>query len=351
MRLAAGVAQRGCSSPVGTAVGRGAGDRIDSHAVVDIVATVGGYHLEWGSVLCYAVSFYAVSLIGACVEALMPFPKLNRRRFLSMGAAAAGGALVYARFLEPYWLQITHRRMPIAGLPAALVGKKVVHATDLHISPDVPDDYIRRVFDTIRDISPDFVLYTGDYVSSHSDLKVAVPQVLDTIAQGSLGTFAVLGNHDYGPGFDDEAYAREVIALLETRDVQVLRNRWVDCHGLSIVGIDDLWASNCHPELALMRLPASAPSIALLHNPDGVELDRWAGFSSWILCGHTHGGQCRLPWLPPPRLPIHHRKYASGAFKLTGNRSLYVSRGVGHSRPVRFCARPEIAVFELAEAG
>jgi predicted MPP superfamily phosphohydrolase len=73
----------------------------------------------------------------------------------------------------------------------------------------------------------------------------------------------------------------------------------------------------------------------------------WDGYEGWILSGHTHGGQCKPPFLPPPLLPVRNRAYTSGEFALAGNRRMYISRGVGHLIRVRFGARPEVVLFEL----
>ena len=66
-----------------------------------------------------------------------------------------------------------------------------------------------------------------------------------------------------------------------------------------------------------------------------------------MLSGHTHGGQCKAPFLPPPLLPVRNRRYTRGEFVVGGNRRLYISRGVGHTLQVRFNVRPEVTVFTL----
>ena len=88
-------------------------------------------------------------------------------------------------------------------------------------------------------------------------------------------------------------------------------------------------------------------NIALCHNPDVCDLD--IGFDSWILSGHTHGGQCKAPFLPPPLLPVKNKKYASGEIDLEDGRTLYINRAIGHLWQVRFNVRPEITIFELAK--
>jgi predicted MPP superfamily phosphohydrolase len=127
----------------------------------------------------------------------------------------------------------------------------------------------------------------------------------------------------------------------------MLRNQAHDVDGLQIVGFDDLWAERFDARAALDNCDRGRPAIALSHNPDTVDLPGWERFQGWILSGHTHGGQCKPPFLPPPLLPVRNRRYPQGEFALDGERRLYVNRGVGHLIPVRFNVRPEITLFEL----
>lgn len=87
--------------------------------------------------------------------------------------------------------------------------------------------------------------------------------------------------------------------------------------------------------------------MALCHNPDGVDDPGWAGFRGWILAGHTHGGQCKPPWFDSPILPVQDRRSTSAPFELGNGRRLYLNRGIGYLRRVRFNCRPEITLFEL----
>jgi hypothetical protein len=123
-----------------------------------------------------------------------------------------------------------------------------------------------------------------------------------------------------------------------------------EVEGLQIVGLDDLWAKRFEPTEAFAGYDDRRPAIALSHNPDTVDLPVWDRYEGWILSGHTHGGQCKPPFLPPPLLPVRNRRYTQGEFSLSGNRSLYISRGVGHLLPVRFNVRPEVTLFELCPA-
>jgi predicted MPP superfamily phosphohydrolase len=102
--------------------------------------------------------------------------------------------------------------------------------------------------------------------------------------------------------------------------------------------------------LAWAASPAQGPRLVLAHDPDIVfDLDRiGAPPPVLVLAGHTHGGQIRLPFLPPfytsTRLP---RRYASG-FHVWRGIPLYVTPGIGTSvLPARFLVRPEVTLIDL----
>ncbi|HMO86864.1 MAG TPA: hypothetical protein PKC18_18290, partial [Lacipirellulaceae bacterium] len=50
---------------------------------------------------------------------------------------------------------------------------------------------------------------------------------------------------------------------------------------------------------------------------------------------------------PPPLLPVSNRRYVAGEYELAPGRRLYINRGLGYLRRVRFNCRPEITLFTL----
>ena len=95
---------------------------------------------------------------------------------------------------------------------------------------------------------------------------------------------------------------------------------------------------------------SARPAVVLCHNPDACDLPGWRDFQGWVLSGHTHGGQCRPPFLPPPLLPVKNPRYTAGTIALGEHRTLYINRGLGHLLKVRFNARPEVTIFTLEKA-
>ena len=275
---------------------------------------------------------------------------MNRRRALHLligGLGAAGCAGIYALEIEPHWVEVVRRILPIKNLPEKLNGASLVQLSDLHVGLHVEEDYILDVFEKVRGMNPDIVAYTGDLVTHHSQILDQFRSIYLRMPKGKRATVLVLGNHDYGAAWSQHDQAVEYARFLEKQDVWVLRNKVVDVDGLQVAGLDDLWAGRFMPDLAFSRLVTRRPMIALTHNPDTVDSSGWRPFKGWILAGHTHGGQFKPPFLAPPRLPVRNRRYTSGAFELSGERRMYINRGIGYLHKARFNVRPEITLFEL----
>jgi len=260
------------------------------------------------------------------------------------------GVPAYTWRIEPHWLEVVDRPMPIAGLPRELRNKTLIQLSDLHISPFVDEDYLLSTFSAVAELAPDIVVITGDIISFVNDYLNHINRVVPHIPHGSLGTFAVLGNHDYGVDWNHPEVAEAVTSVAQSAGIQVLRNEVAEVNGLHIVGIDDLWSGFFDIPKALSLLPKDSNAIALSHNPDSADLPGWEEFSGWILSGHTHGGQCKPPFLPPPVLPVQNKQYTAGEYQLNKDRIMYINRGVGYLMRVRFNVRPEVTRFTLIEA-
>ncbi|OAI45568.1 hypothetical protein AYO44_12765 [Planctomycetaceae bacterium SCGC AG-212-F19] len=292
----------------------------------------------------------------------MPDPEyspLTRRRFLRKlagwgtvaGGAGVAGVGVYAWRIEPHWIEAVRRDLPIAHLPDALAGKVLVQISDLHIGPVVDEDYICGALARACSLQPDILAITGDFMTCHGSEQIGnVRRVLQHLRPARLATVAILGNHDYGAGWRQPAVAEELADMLRGQGLAVLRNATLDVAGLTIAGLDDYWSPCFAPYEVLPRLRPDRANLVLCHNPDVVDKPVWAGYQGWILSGHTHGGQCKPPFLTPPILPINNHQYHAGEIDLGDGRRLYVNRALGYLRRVRFNVRPEITVFRLAPA-
>jgi hypothetical protein len=279
---------------------------------------------------------------------------LSRRQLLAgvCQFAAIGAAGAYGTQVEPFWVQHHDYPMPLANLPWSFQGFRMAQLTDLHAGDDVPMEYLKSVVDKVVKARPDLVVITGDLVTSSVKYANPICDVLGALPAAGIQSVAIFGNHDYRHG--DDIYTPVVLSdMLEQRlthnGITVLRNRAMAItrsnKRLWLVGLEDLWSGEFSPGIAFAGVPANEPIIALSHNPDTAEeLDAYG--VQWILSGHTHGGQVRLPGVGALLLNVQNRRYQQGEYSLPHSK-LYISRGVGYLRRIRFMCRPEVPTFVL----
>jgi uncharacterized protein len=295
----------------------------------------------------------------------------------ALGALFVAGTVVESR-------AYTLRRFELPVLPAGTRPLRVLHLSDLHLTP-----WQRRERAWVReldDLEPDLVIDTGDNLA-HAG---AVPAVLDAL--GPLlerpGAF-VLGSNDYfAPRPKNPARylvrdrGRRVVGTrLPTSDlVRGLADAgWADLGNararldvrgvrLALVGVDD-------PHLGYDRFPPSAAAddavdlrIGVLHAPYTRVLDEMVDDGAGLLlAGHTHGGQLRVPGYGAlvTNCDLDRRRARGVSRWWPGAASssrrvpapddaawLHVSAGLGTSpyTPFRFSCRPEASLLTLVPA-
>lgn len=275
---------------------------------------------------------------------------MTRRQFLklaglSAAAAYLGGRAAWFSRGEKYDLHLTEWEVPLARLPRDLDGLRLVHFSDVHLTPALSEDYQRRALHLAAGLPADAYCYTGDLLST-VPRYLRKRQALLEAFRGKRGQYAVLGNHDY-------FYGRRpaVVETLGRAGWQVLRNRSLPLPATGgrvwMVGVDDPVTGRDDLAAALEEVPRDAVRLALTHTPDLVA-GLQPGQVDLLLAGHTHGGQVVLPLLGPPatntQLPA---RYAAGLFNYRGT-MLEVTRGVGVVQPYyRLNCPPEIALLTL----
>ena len=280
----------------------------------------------------------------------------SRRAFLRTAAVASVGAatvLGVGGAREAYGdPQISRQQFFFRNLPPGLEGLRLVQLSDLHAGPLIALPTLQRWRELAERERPELLLFSGDFVDSRAEELAP----LLTAFQGfrpALGTFAVLGNHDY---FDDP---RPIWRDLEAAGIRCLENRSALVHRnggtLAVMGLQDpmardgrflhkVFGPGPRPAEATLGLPEGAFRLCLNHRPSewGAALEAGARLT---LSGHTHGGQINLiPGVSSARIL---GPYTDGLYR-RGHDLLYVSRGLGVvGLPMRIQAPPELVVIEL----
>jgi hypothetical protein len=288
-------------------------------------------------------------------------PSPARRQFLGQTATAAvalpfvagGYGLLYGRLN----LETTEKRIPLARLPRAFEGFRIVQLSDIHIGPFMSEAEIRKVVQIANALKPDLAVLTGDFLIWDPATQQAVVNALAGL-RAPFGVFGCLGNH--------EAWSRSetsIARLFEQAGIRMLRQARVPIttqgEALNLIGVDFetrlRWRDRPGGGHVVRRYlegvePLVAPdtvNILLSHNPN--TFDRAADLGIDLsLAGHTHGGQVALEFVSPEISPARLiTPYVAGWFQKPGGQ-LYVNRGIGTiGFPIRLGAPPEITVLEL----
>ncbi|WP_448625752.1 metallophosphoesterase [Geodermatophilus sp. URMC 64] len=292
---------------------------------------------------------------------------------LPSAAVAAGTATVaYASLYErTRW---TLRRFDVPVLPPGSRPLSVLHLSDLHMTAGQRDK--QAWVAGLAGLEPDLVIDTGDNLAGFDAVQPTL-RALDPLLDRP-GAFVTSSNDYFAPKpknplkYFKKNHKRVHGERLPWRDLRdgLVERGWlnltnargeltVDGRRISFAGLDD-------PHLKLDRYervggpadPTADLRIGLVHSPEPRVLDRFAADGyDLLLCGHTHGGQLRVPFygalvtncgIDRHRVRWLHRWAEPTASNPNGT-WLHVSAGLGTSpyAPVRFACPPEATLLTL----
>ncbi len=223
---------------------------------------------------------------------------------------------------------------------------KIVQLSDLHLHSI--NTALEELASKVNQLKPDLIAITGDAIDEAENLDLLDEYL--RLVDKDIPKVAILGNWEYWGEVD----LKKLKAIYQKHNCALLVNesRQYELGGktLSVIGIDDFVGGYASYKLATDNFIKSDYNIVLNHCPKYSEqiVERCQKDNiSFILSGHTHGGQIRL-FNFIPFLPQGSGKYVKGWYKEL-NPPMYVSKGIGTSiLPVRFGSRSEVAVFNLA---
>lgn len=291
----------------------------------------------------------------------MPSPLRAAAGVVGLGAATLAYGVVIERNA------FTLRRFDVPVLPAGSSPLRLLHVSDLHITPNQ-----RRKQQFIRELAalqPDLVINTGDTIS-HPRAIPAIMRALEPLFEFP-GAF-VPGNNDYyvpqlrnplryfssrrgpvrGPRlpWPELASAMEASGWLNLTHVRaVVKAGAVE---VALAGTDDPHLKRARYSLiAGPAEPSAAVRVGVTHSPEPALLGSFArdGYDL-VLAGHTHGGQVRVPFGPAIvtncGIDVHRARWLH---QWDDRMWFHICAGLGTGpyTPVRFACRPEASLLTL----
>lgn len=279
-------------------------------------------------------------------------PSLSRRRFLALAGTAAWSLAALpspghaGRVFDTHALHIHEVTVPVSRLPHALEGLTIAHITDTHLRElGRLEEHVVRAIQTQN---PAVIVLTGDMLSSRAALPL-LAEFCHALTAPGRQVLAIRGNHEVWAHIP----LSDLHALYRRTGARLLVNEYYRLNaGLTIIGTEDSVTQHYDLRRALQGLPTTPVRIHLSHAPEVFDWPRQAS-SSFTLClaGHTHGGQIRLPFLPPLVPQGSGRRFVAGWYPTTGMGPAYVSRGIGTTAiPLRLNCPPELPFLRLTRA-
>ncbi|MBI4563582.1 MAG: metallophosphoesterase family protein [Planctomycetes bacterium] len=274
--------------------------------------------------------------LGAVAE--VRFIRLSAAGIAALYLIAAG----YGFFIEPEWPEVERTSLRVPSPVLGLGAFKIVHLSDLHLERLGARE--RRILRRVRDERPDAVVLTGDYANR----REAIPALVEFLRslKARHGVYGVEGHVDHK--FEIREAFRAAGAVL-LRDEFVFRTDG-SSRPLLIAGMS-MYPSRPLPEI-LEAAPEEGFRVLLHHAPQGPAVLGSARVDLF-LCGHTHGGQVRLPGTGS-RNPFRPESPLPDGVSVWDGVTCVVNRGLGTwggpLPAIRFLARPEVRVIELRPA-
>ena len=262
------------------------------------------------------------------------------------------GFLIWFLYDQNNRIVISRYKVKSHRLPSSFNGFSVLHISDLHNKSF--GKHQRSLLKKIHKLKADIIVITGDLIDRRRTSFEPVLSLLEGITQYPV--YFVPGNHEAWSsqyGQLKEHLLSKGVRVLENEEVFLRKNdQHVSLYGLKDPGfykkVDHKLKSRDLLRANLKDFKPDGFAILLSHRPEYFDVYAAQGIDI-SLCGHTHGGQVRLPFLGAILAPHQgfFPKYSAGMYQIDSSK-LFLSRGLGNSLfPFRIFNHPELIFVTL----
>lgn len=271
--------------------------------------------------------------------------KSNTLYYLFMIFIICGFVLIlWSRYISTTGLRVREYAVSNETLPESFNGFKLVHFTDLHYGTTIMEDELKTLVNTINELKPDIVVFTGDLIDKHVEVSETDVETLTrelNRIEANVGKYTVKGNHDYVSIYFDAIFEGTDFKLLKNTSELIYFNGTTPIY---LVGLDDSLEGNI--DYSVINNENNFYSILLVHEPDVIDEVKDKNFNL-MLSGHSHNGQVRFPLLGAIYSVNGAKKYYDAHY-IVDNTELYISGGLGTSKyKFRLLNKPSINFYRF----
>ncbi len=308
------------------------------------------YAVMW--MLTVYLSIYIPKLLYCIFSILGRIPLLFRGKrwkwlnYVGGATAVIGFALVWHGILYTRThTQIINLTVESDRLPDNFNGYRIVQISDLHLGTwGTETRFLSDFVNTINNLKPDLIVFTGDIVNQKSDELKPFEKILSKL-EATDGVYSILGNHDYGDYVDWPSAEAKTANLANLKRIQkeagwkmlnnehtfIVKTKEGRRDSIALIGVEN-WGEppfgkygdlqKAYPSDKKHNLRDTNFKILLTHNPEHwVQEVRKRTNIDLSLSGHTHAMQASFDAFGKRYSPASLRYPTWGGF--------YTENGIG----------------------